>query len=256
MKQLQQSIQIIILALISGLTLWSCSFTNNTSGSKQFAKKHYNHGIVKKKSSKKDKVSTEEIAQVAEEKVTKKQKKEEIAEQVAAFVDAEGLTATSEDGTLVYDEDAMQNSLQEKIIEGKKKLQETKDNATTGKEIRAADKKLKRLERLERFTNKFSERFASKHITPGPEAASNSAAADKGTLGLIGGIFGILAFAFAVIPFVGFLTIPLAITAIILGAIGLNSSNHGWAIAGLILGILAIVLLILAIAVLLALFGI
>ena len=66
-----------------------------------------------------------------------------------------------------------------------------------------------------------------------------------GGLGLAAGIIGIIAFVLAFGPYVGLLAFPLAIVAIILGILGLGSGRPGWAIAGIIFGILAILVAVL-----------
>ena len=61
-----------------------------------------------------------------------------------------------------------------------------------------------------------------------------------GRIALAGGIIGIVAIILAIGPFVSYGAFLLGIIAIILGAVGLRSSRRGWAIAGIVLGVLAI----------------
>ena len=61
-----------------------------------------------------------------------------------------------------------------------------------------------------------------------------------GRIALAGGIIGIVELVFALGPFISYGAFLLGIIAIILGAVGLRSSRRGWAIAGIVLGALAI----------------
>ena len=69
------------------------------------------------------------------------------------------------------------------------------------------------------------------------------------------GILGIIAIVIAFIPFVDFLTIPLGITALIMGIVGVGRANRigghgkGMAVTGIVTGAVAIVLFILFIIV-------
>jgi hypothetical protein len=63
---------------------------------------------------------------------------------------------------------------------------------------------------------------------------------DGGRIALAGGVIGIVALILALGPFVSYGAFLLGIIAIILGAVGLHSSRPGWAIAGIVLGVLAI----------------
>jgi len=65
-------------------------------------------------------------------------------------------------------------------------------------------------------------------------------AVNREGIAIAGGILGTIAFIFAWIPFLNLLAPILGIIAIIFGAIGLNSHRRGHAIAGLVLGILAL----------------
>jgi hypothetical protein len=65
---------------------------------------------------------------------------------------------------------------------------------------------------------------------------------DAGRIALAGGIIGIVAIVLALGPYVGFAAFLLGLIAIILGAVGLFSSRRGWAIAGIVLGVLAILI--------------
>ena len=72
---------------------------------------------------------------------------------------------------------------------------------------------------------------------------TDPAAADGetgGRIALAGGIIGIIAIVLALGPFVSYGAFLLGVVAIILGAVGLRSSRRGWAIAGIVLGVLAI----------------
>ena len=63
---------------------------------------------------------------------------------------------------------------------------------------------------------------------------------DGSAIALAGGIIGIIAIILALGPFVSYGAFLLGLIAIILGAVGLRSSRRGWAIAGIVLGVLAI----------------
>jgi len=73
---------------------------------------------------------------------------------------------------------------------------------------------------------------------PVPPQKSDS----KRTLAIIGFILGILSLFSWLLPICGF---PVAITAVILSALGINSSKGGLAIAGVIMGGIAILLALL-----------
>lgn len=64
-------------------------------------------------------------------------------------------------------------------------------------------------------------------------------------LALAGGICGIVAIGLFVIPFANFVSIPAGLGGIVLGALGLQSTNrHKWALLGIILGSIGLVLAI------------
>ncbi len=63
---------------------------------------------------------------------------------------------------------------------------------------------------------------------------------DRGGVAIAGGVIGIVALVFSLGPFVSYAAFLLGIVAIILGAIGLHSGRRGWAIVGIVLGVLAI----------------
>jgi hypothetical protein len=65
---------------------------------------------------------------------------------------------------------------------------------------------------------------------------------DYGRVALAGGVIGIVAIVLALGPFVSYGAFLLGLIAIILGAVGLHSSRPGWAITGIVLGVLAILL--------------
>jgi hypothetical protein len=65
---------------------------------------------------------------------------------------------------------------------------------------------------------------------------------DFGRIALAGGVIGIVAIVLALGPFVSYGAFLLGLIAIILGAVGLHSSRPGWAITGIVLGVLAILL--------------
>jgi hypothetical protein len=65
---------------------------------------------------------------------------------------------------------------------------------------------------------------------------------DSGRIALAGGIIGIVAIVLAFGPFVSYAAFLLGLIAIILGAVGLFSSRRGWAITGIVLGVLAIII--------------
>ncbi len=69
-----------------------------------------------------------------------------------------------------------------------------------------------------------------------------SAAASGGTGGLAiaGGILGIIAIILSLGPYVSYSAFLLGLLALIFGIIGLSSSRRGWAITGIVLGVLAI----------------
>ena len=241
MKNIKNTLSLIFMVLMSAGLMWSCSYTNNTSGSKQFAKKHYNRGVVKIKSTKKDKIVTETFAK-AEDKVTRKEKKEAIKEEVKAFIDGESFTATNEEGAPEYTPEAMEEMLSAKVVATKEKLIAQKESATSDKERKKLDKKINRVDRLEGLTSRIAEKASANYIPPGPEAAV--APASGGGLGLAAGILGIMAFVFAFAPYLAILALPLALAAIIMGAIGING-NRPWAIAGIVLGAITILLFVL-----------
>ena len=82
---------------------------------------------------------------------------------------------------------------------------------------------------------------------------AKSAAIDDNTksiLALVGGILGIVAIAFSLIPYLDFTTLfPFGPGAIVLGALGLHSDRHKWALLGIILGAVGIFLAIITVVV-------
>lgn len=65
--------------------------------------------------------------------------------------------------------------------------------------------------------------------------------------GVVSLICGVLGFIFLFLPTIGIVFIPLAIAALVFGILGLKGSHKGMSIAGLILGAVEVLLLILAI---------
>jgi hypothetical protein len=63
---------------------------------------------------------------------------------------------------------------------------------------------------------------------------------DRGRIALAGGIIGIVAIVLSLGPFISYGAFLLGIIAIILGVVGLGSSRPGWAIAAIVLGVLAV----------------
>jgi hypothetical protein len=65
-----------------------------------------------------------------------------------------------------------------------------------------------------------------------------------GGLAIASGVLGIIAFVLAFGPYVGFGSFVLGLLAVIFGVLGLFSPRRGWAIAGIVLGVLAILIAI------------
>lgn len=233
MKRNLLKIQSILMIIAIALTMNSCSYTKNTGSSKMFSKKHYNKGFVKHKSKKDNKTVVLAEAEV-ETTLTKKEQKAQAKEQIIAYIESEGLTASNDDAPVVESKEGMLAKMQDGFATGKENLLEQKETATE-KESKKLDKKIRRVEKFEGMLAKMSERMSEK-LTPNPDAAPP--AADKGLLGLLGGIFGIVGVTFAFLPYVGFFALGLCLAAIILGALGLQGDRRGWAITGIVLGAL------------------
>lgn len=237
MKNYLTKIQSVILILALTLSLSSCSYTKNTGSARNFSKKHYNHGIVKHKSNK-DKSSADLAQSTENEKLSKKEKKEEAIVQLEQFIASKDLTA-SESVAPVQSENVV-DKVKGLFTEAKNQLTDQKAEATTDKEENKIDKKIKRMEKFETMLSKMSLKMeeklsqnpdASPAAAPGASPAANS----RGLLGLLGGIFGITGFVFAFLPLISYLGLLLCIAAIVLGAIGMKD-NKPWGLTGIILG--------------------
>lgn len=233
MKQHLLKIQSAFLIIALALSLNSCSYTKNTGTANNFNKKHYNKGFVKNKSSKKE--HTEVLASnSSEEKLSKKEQKEALKVQVQQYVDSKNLTASSEEAPIEQSNASLVEKVQENFSSAKENLVEAKATASA-KETKKIDKKINKIDKFQNMLTSVSAKMEAK-MTPDPDAIA--APGGRDLLGLLGGIFGIVGFVFAAIPYAWFLGLLLCIAAIILGALGLNSSNRGWAIAGIVLGAL------------------
>ena len=244
MKNHVQKIQSVLLIMAIALSLNSCSYTKNTGSASSFGKKHYNRGMVKHKSPKQD--NTPILTQTVEvEKLSKKEKKEEVKAQIEQYIVSKDLTASGSDAPEEYSKENMIEKIKGNFTESKNLLTAKKEAATSAKEEKKIDKKIQRMERFENMLAKMSLKMESK-LTPDPDASP--AAADKGLLGLLAGIFGIVGLTFAFLPIIGYLGLLLCLSAIILGAVSLNGSNKGWAIAGIVLGAVGCLLFLMAVA--------
>ena len=225
MKSLIRTISFFALVLIASFSLWSCGYTTNTSGSKQFAKKHYNRGIVKTKSSKKSN-STIAKLDLKETKILV----EQAAKQEAA---ASTYTAAT---TEVKTEDLKTSNVMETVYAQtesfKSDFTEMKENASTEKEIKKANRGLKQVDRMERLMQRVAPKIAAKANAAAPNAIAPPASDGMGIASLVLGILSITIF--------GILT---GIAAIILG----NRSGSNLGTIGMILGWISVALTILAI---------
>lgn len=250
MKKYILRIQSIFLILAIGLSMNSCSYTKNTGSASNFNKKHYNKGIVKHKSSKKDKTVLASN-NVKVEKLSKKEKKEEVKAQIEQYIVSKDLTASNGEAPVEYSKETMIEKIKGNFTESKNILTAKKEEATSTKEQKKIDKKIQRMEKFETMLGKMSMKMEDK-LTPDPDAI-NAAPSGKGLMGLLAGIFGIVGFTFAFLPYLGYLGLLLCLSAIILGALGLSGENRGWALAGIILGALGFLLFFVA---LILIFGI
>lgn len=238
MKNYLLQIKSLVLIVAIGLAMNSCSYTKSTGSASNFNKKHYNKGVVKYKASKKS--NTAVLSQDIEtEKLSRKDKKEEVKTQITQYIESKDLMASDGEAPVEYTKEAMIDKIKGNFTESKNLLTAKKEAATSAKEEKKIDKKIQRVERFENILAKMSLKMESK-LTPDPDASP--AAADKGLLGLLGGIFGIVGLTFSFLPIIGYLGLLLCISAIILGALGINGSNKGWAIAGIALGALGFIL--------------
>lgn len=236
MKKLLQFSALFFLVL--GLN--SCGYTTKTGNSNAFSKKHYNRGIVKHKSNKKD--SSKDTEKLAFDKKAKKHVKMHVEQ----FAEGYELTASNDLKDYTASEKEIKKSL-EYIVKESLEANESIEK----KESRKALKKFKKL--LDFSFLHFKDLEASSATPP----ASASAAANSDTLNLLAGIFGISAFVLSFIPFLGILGLPLAIAAIVLGAIGLSKGGgkRGWGITGIVLGALALLIWIILISFTAFIFG-
>lgn len=223
MKKLLQFSALFFLVL----SLNSCGYTTKTGNSNSFSKKHYNRGIVKHKSIKKDDSSdTEKIA-------FDKRAKKHVKMHVEQFADGYELTASNDLKDYSTSEMELKTSL-ENIVKESLEVENI--------EKKESKKILKKFNKIMNFSLlHFKKMDDEAALSP---SASASAAANPGTLNLLSGIFGISAFLLSFIPFLGLLGLPLAITAIVLGAIGLSKGGNkkGWGITGIVLGALALLI--------------
>lgn len=230
MKKLLQFSALFFLVL----SLNSCGYTTKTGSSKAFSKKHYNRGIVKHKSNKKDKSSeTEKLA-------FDKRAKKHVKMHVEQFAEAKDLTASTDFNKL--------NSLSEKDIQKNLELIVKESLEIENIEKKESKKFLKKFNKILKFSLLHFKDMESSAL---PSASSASAAGAADTLSLISGILGIVGFVLSFIPFIGIIGLPLALAAIILGIIGLakGTGRRGWAITGIVLGALALLIWIIFISV-------
>jgi hypothetical protein len=230
MKRLLQFSALFFLVL----SLNSCGYTTNTGGSKAFSKKHYNRGIVKQKSNKKE--SAKETEKLAFDKKAKKHVKMHVEQ----YVEAKDLTASTDFNKV--------SSLSDKEIQKNLELI-VKESLDANEEVSKKESKkfLKTFNKLFSYSIRHFKKMDEEASLP---PASASAAANPDTLNLLAGIFGISAFVLSFIPFLGLLGLPLAISAIVLGAIGLSrgGGKRGWGITGIVLGALALLIWIILIS--------
>ena len=85
-----------------------------------------------------------------------------------------------------------------------------------------------------------------KKTAPSTTGVGGNAAANA--FGLVSLIAGVLGLIFMFIPGIGIIFIPLAVAAFVFGILGLKGSNKGMAIAGLILGAVELLILLIAVA--------
>lgn len=238
-------IQSILLIMAIALSMNSCSYTKNTGSASNFGKKHYNRGVVKHKTVKKD--NTELLSQNGEvEKLSKKEKKEEVKAQIEQYIESKDLTASGGEAPVEYSKENMLEKIKGNFTASKELLIAKKEEATTSKEEKKIDKKINRVTKFETKLSKMSMKMED-NLTPNPDAAVPPA--NRDLFGLLGGIFGIAGAAFAFVPYLGYLGILLCLSAIIFGALGLSGNNRGWALTGIILGALGLIFFALAIAV-------
>jgi hypothetical protein len=240
MKQQLFKLQSALLIMALAFSLNSCSYTRSTGTSSNFNKKHYNRGIVKQAINKKEK--TEVLAENnPEEKLSKKEQKEALKIQVQQYVDGKNLSASNAEAPFDESSASLVEKVQGNFNEAKLNLAESKETASP-KESGKIDKKIRKIEKFEAMISKVSAKMEAK-MTPDPDAITPPG---SGVTGLIGGIFGISGLVLAFIPIVGFLGLLLCLSAIILGAIGLKGSKRGWAITGIVLGIIGLLLFFVA----------
>lgn len=230
-------IQSALLIIALALSLNSCSYTKNTGTANNFNKKHYNKGFVKNKSFKKDDTAILATS-TDEEKISKKEQKEALKIQLEQYVNSKSLTASSEEAPIEQSSEALVEKVQGKFSSAKANLLEAKETATV-KEANKIDKKLNKIDKFNGILTKISSKMEAK-MTPDPDAVAAQGGRDL--MGLLGGIFGIVGFVFAAVPYAWYLGLLLCIAAIILGALGLSGKNRGWAIAGIVLGSLGFLL--------------
>ncbi|MFT4969410.1 MAG: hypothetical protein ACI9O4_001157 [Chitinophagales bacterium] len=251
MKNHVQKIQSVLLIMAIALSLNSCSYTKNTGSASSFGKKHYNRGMVKHKSPKQD--NTPILTQTVEvEKLSKKEKKEEVKAQIEQYIVSKDLTASGSDAPVEYSKENMIEKIKGNFTEAKTQLTSMKEETTSSKEQAKLDKKIKRMEKFETMLAKMSLKMEDK-LTPDPDAI-NAPPSGRGLMGLLAGIFGIVGFAFAFAPILGYLGILLCISAIVLGVLGLSGENSAWALAGIILGALGVLMFFLAAIVIFSIF--
>jgi hypothetical protein len=246
MKQIKRfSISFLMMILGASVIFTSCNYTKNTSTAKSFNKKHYNRGIVKIKNNTVER-NNETVA------YNDISKKEVIAniEHVAQTKELAASTEANAEVSKTYVAEFVINN----FASAKEGIIAEREAATTAKEIKQADKALKKFERLEAMVAKHAPRIAERADMASAAAipsGDNDPGYGRGLASLIIGALGL---------FFGFLV--LNIVAIALGnrAMSLSdptSQGHRFGRIGKILGwvgvglaILALLLLILILAIL------
>ena len=161
MKNYLLQIKSLVLILAIGLAMNSCSYTKSTGSASNFNKKHYNKGVVKYKASKKS--NTAVLSQDIEaEKLSRKDKKEEVKTQITQYIESKDLMASEGEAPVEYTKEAMIDKIKGNFTESKNLLTAKKEAASSAKEEKKIDKKIQRVERFENILAKMSLKMESK----------------------------------------------------------------------------------------------
>ncbi|MFN8288536.1 MAG: hypothetical protein U0V74_17405 [Chitinophagales bacterium] len=165
-------------------------------------------------------------------------KQTETAERETTKVDVGSFTASADKGMVIPLPPKMGAELTEQEIQEVNTIFRENSDGRVGLEKRGKKVVVKMKSPVDYL--KLSKNLRKSTTAP---AASAGYLDDRGSkMAFASGILGIVGFVLAFGPFIGFFAFACAVAAIVLGVFGLGSARRGWAIAGIVLG--AVTLLI------------